>query len=63
MTSVAAAPAPAGARTFRPTQRIIGRELVGDRAAAKLECGHVADAPTDAISVRCTACRPIEVLR
>jgi hypothetical protein len=50
-------------RTFAPTRRIIGRELHGDLAAVKLECGHVLAVAATAIAARCAACRPIEVLR
>lgn len=62
MTAAAAAPSPA-VRTFQPIQRVVAVEVHGARAAAKLECGHVADAPAKALAVRCSACHPIEVLR
>jgi hypothetical protein len=52
-------------RTFQPTQRIVGREIHGERAAVALECGHVADVPAGEalLCLNCQTCKPIEVLR
>jgi hypothetical protein len=61
--NAAIAPAPA-VRTFQPTQRIVGREIRGERAAVELECGHVADVPAGEalVALNCQTCKPIEVL-
>jgi hypothetical protein len=61
MTAVALPPV----RTFQPTQRIVGREIHGDRAAVELECGHVADVPVAEalVCLNCRTCKPIGVLR
>ncbi len=55
----------APARTFAPIQQVIGREVHGERAAVKLECGHVTDleALHLVVATSCPACRPIEVIR
>ncbi len=50
-------------RTFAPIQQVIGREVRGERAAVKLECGHVTDieALHLVVATSCAVCPPIEV--